>query len=43
MIIANTIGNKVRIGIFDISVPQNGLQQCADALIRVRSDIPVEC
>lgn len=26
------------IGILDISVPKNGLQQCADALIRVRSE-----
>ena len=26
------------IGILDISVPSNGLQQCADALIRIRSE-----
>ncbi|WP_347924538.1 DUF4846 domain-containing protein [Pontimicrobium sp. SW4] len=26
------------IGILDISVPKNGLQQCADALIRIRSE-----
>ena len=26
------------IGILDIPVPKNGLQQCADALIRVRSE-----
>ena len=26
------------IGILEISVPQNGLQQCADALIRIRSE-----
>ena len=26
------------IGVLDISVPKNGLQQCADALIRVRSE-----
>ncbi len=26
------------IGILDISVPDNGLQQCADALIRIRSE-----
>ena len=25
-------------GILDISVPKNGLQQCADALIRIRSE-----
>ncbi len=26
------------IGVLDISVPENGLQQCADALIRIRSE-----
>lgn len=26
------------IGVLDISVPKNGLQQCADALIRIRSE-----
>ena len=29
---------KGHIGILDISVPENGLQQCADALIRIRSE-----
>jgi len=29
---------KGHIGILDITVPKNGLQQCADALIRVRSE-----
>jgi len=29
---------KGHIGILDIPVPKNGLQQCADALIRVRSE-----
>lgn len=26
------------VGILDVSVPSNGLQQCADALIRIRSE-----
>jgi hypothetical protein len=26
------------IGILDVPVPKNGLQQCADALIRIRSE-----
>ncbi|GAB5400670.1 MAG: DUF4846 domain-containing protein [Aureisphaera sp.] len=26
------------VGVFDLSVPANGLQQCADALIRLRSE-----
>jgi len=26
------------VGVFDLSVPTNGLQQCADALIRLRSE-----
>ncbi|RLJ67331.1 uncharacterized protein DUF4846 [Lacinutrix venerupis] len=29
---------KGHIGILDITVPKNGLQQCADALIRIRSE-----
>lgn len=29
---------KGHIGILDIPVPKNGLQQCADALIRIRSE-----
>ncbi len=29
---------KGHIGILDITVPENGLQQCADALIRIRSE-----
>jgi hypothetical protein len=29
---------KGHIGILDVSVPKNGLQQCADALIRIRSE-----
>lgn len=29
---------KGHIGILDITVPDNGLQQCADALIRIRSE-----
>lgn len=29
---------KGHVGILDISVPKNGLQQCADALIRIRSE-----
>lgn len=29
---------KGHIGILDVPVPENGLQQCADALIRIRSE-----
>ena len=35
---SNYFNQSGHIGVLDISVPSNGLQQCADALIRIRSE-----